>query len=548
MELILWLLVSYYLADHLITDTAYAVRGLDPPRHKERMARLQAGGQDGSAVYRSGRNGASRFFAEAWHDAWDDAHTKRRELREKRQAKTKTQPDGTVDTPGALRPQESGGADGNVIQLDRRAQRPARIPTRQGGNVMTLPRRTGLAAPANGRASLGADSDAWESMEYTHCEHCPADDGPGGTVRHRPDVDPPGDLCDECYGRRRAAEADPEGVENQTVACSRCGAYGRRYDMDLVALYGGGAVLTCPECINLAGVKRPRRYTEADPTAEPQHWPDAEAPEAAPAEVSDPGPADPTPQPNGSVEVPGALRPQPGGSAWRTPGSLYPSLFTTPEAWDAHHETLPAETRRLLAELDTRIERAYPQPVAVSLEEEAAILQARGYSPEVARTGAEEIFADARKHGGSVSIAGFRRLPGEPGGVSGPVGRKSVAAGGTAVKESQEGTQMTTMTSDNATSQPTGETAGLGSAIRFATGMANSMRDAAARTETSIASLTGSEVGPGPIAVLQQAMEAAANAAAAYDAAKAELEKQLSVKEAYDATPDAGNKQFLQND
>lgn len=790
MELILWLLVSYYLANNLFTNAAYAVRGLDPPRHKERMARIQAGG-DPSSRYQSGRHGASRFFAEAWHDAWDDAHTKRQELRDKRKAKkaakdsaqpepTETaepqvQPDGDLDTPDALRPQEPAEPTDNVIPLAGRARRsasaggesagagggsatatisrpaatdaeadrsgpkvdvatpgppqpdgvldtpdalhpqPGQTPgtadptvspdmpdavddlprpmaepgtsvhggpspyefdrgglppgarwvdsyptlhateeagvayeatldaeTRRtlaalaarldaaggdaipitaseqaaviqargypahvawqaaedlreearhsGGTLMVQARPPGWvkATAATGRAPTpvppdapAGESAAPEPVEYTDCEHCTADDGPGGTVRHRPDLNPPGDVCDECYGRRKAAEADPDGPANETVICPRCGEDRRRYDMDYVRLHGDAPELVCPDCINCAGVRRPRRYTDTDPTAEWPGWPAADVATPPPLHTAGSGPVDPAPQPDSTVEIPEALRPSPdtptaagadGGNegpavrergddqpARPTRDDPYPSLFTTAEEWDAHLETLAPETRRTYEALQARIAAARGSGVPVTIAESAALFQARGYPPDVAQQAAEHLHAEARRRGVAVMMGGPRPLPGEkavrrsPDRSEHPHEQPTADGDGAApLKESQEGNRMSVMTSNNAASsaagQPTGETAGLGSAIRFAAGMADSMRDAAARTETSIASLTGSEVGEGPLAVLQQAMEAATNAAAAYEAAQAELQKQVSVKEAYDATPDAGNKRFLQGD
>ena len=492
MELFLLLLVSYYLADHLITDTAYAVRGQDPPRHKERMARMQSGGAP-SSRYQSGRHGASRFFAEAWHDAWDDAHSKRQELREKRKTakaekpaeqaeptNPQAQPDGTVDAPGALRPQERVEPGGNVIPLAARGRR--------------------AAEPEGGTATATLDRPATTS-EAAH------------------DTDKP----NEAPGPR-------PGVPGSTIT---------------------------------------RPNTSEGTAAEYPRWPDAES-------AASDGTGVLAPQPDGTVETPGALVPaSPGartddanGGRYETstasepsaperpsPENPYPSLFTTATEWDAHFATLDPETRRTYEALCARVAAAEGAGTPVTVAEQAALFQARGYPPDVAQQAAERVHTDARRRGGQLMVGRFRRLPGEAGGrwmsrrSEQPQGQPAADGGGTVPsKETQEGNRMSVMTSNNTTGQPTGETAGLGSAIRFAEGMANSMRDAATRTETSVASLTGSEVGSGPIAALQQAMEAAANAASAYEHAKTELEKQLSVKEAYDATPDAGNKQFLQTD
>lgn len=424
------LLVSYYLANNLVTNTAYAVRGLDPPKHKERMARIEHGGQAPVGGYRSGRHGASRFFAEAWHDAWDDAHDKRRELRERRQRRRaagtvvaepiepQAQPDGNVDTPGALEPQDgTPDRDGNVIALASRTRRPA--------------------APVE--------------------------------------------------GDRRTAEPDASGLTVRTAG-------------------------------------QPPQSGQESGTAAP----------AAPPEIPDD--ADDFP----ASVVHGGPSPYdvPSGRSRELPA---PDIHVSWEEFIANEASLDDDTKRALGELNTRFEAANGALIPITAAEEEALLRARGFSPDAARQAATDAHATARRNGGS-RMARFTprtgQAPEQPATDGGPVQEANT----------QEGTQMTTMTSHNATGQPTGETAGLGSAIRFADGMANSMRDAAARTETSVASLTGSEVGPGPTAALQHAMEAAQNAAAAFDHAQAELEKQLSVKEAYDATPDAGNKQFLQSD
>lgn len=461
MELILWLLVSYYLADHLITDTAYAVRGLDTPRHKERMARIESGGKP-SSRYQSGRNGASRFFAEAWHDAWDDAHGKRQELREKRQAKkagkdgtaqpgpaetdAEPQPDGDVDTPGALRPQESAQEpDDNVIPLDTR--RPS-------------------------SASASADPE----------------DGGGG-------VDA------------------PEGPRPQQGPSS------------------GSADPTVPP-------------DAPDATDDAHRW------AAEPGVVHD-GPS------------PYELPPE------RIEDDPYPDLHSTLAECAAHEATLDGETRQVLSAIGARFDAANGAPIPVTVIEQAALLQARGYPPAVARKAAEDLHEGARRRGGTLMAQrpptpgrarettfdapaaddGSTTATGDADDQSGRVDKTPAVADGEAVKESQEGNQMSVMTTGaNSANQPSGETAGLGSAIRFAAGMAKAMRDAAARTEQSMASLSGSEVGQPPIDALNQAMEFATNAAHVFEGAQNLLEKQLSVKEAYDANPDAGNKRFLQND
>lgn len=91
----------------------------------------------------------------------------------------------------------------------------------------------------------------------------------------------------------------------------------------------------------------------------------------------------------------------------------------------------------------------------------------------------------------------------------------------------------------------TGETIGLTPAITYTQEMAESCRQGVASTEQSVAHMQAGEVGQGTIGYLQQAMELMSQAAAAYESAQTELEQQHTVKDAYDANPDAGSKQFL---
>ncbi|MFG1847753.1 hypothetical protein [Micromonospora carbonacea] len=90
------------------------------------------------------------------------------------------------------------------------------------------------------------------------------------------------------------------------------------------------------------------------------------------------------------------------------------------------------------------------------------------------------------------------------------------------------------------------EITGLPTAIIFAQGMANAHKAAAAAGgEQYVAALRGFDVGDGAIATVTHAREMSAQAAAAWDAAAAEMQKQNTVKEAYQAVPDAGNKRFV---
>jgi hypothetical protein len=90
-----------------------------------------------------------------------------------------------------------------------------------------------------------------------------------------------------------------------------------------------------------------------------------------------------------------------------------------------------------------------------------------------------------------------------------------------------------------------GEITGLSSALNYTSAMAATMAEGAAGVETSIASLKAGEVsGPG-VERLAAAQELLAQAQAEFDAAHAAFQQQLNVKEAYEATPGAGNKQFV---
>lgn len=497
MELILWLLVSYYLANHLITDTAYAVRGLDPPRHKERMAKLHDGGER-PAGYRSGRHGASRFFTELWHDSWDRAHDKRLKVRENRQVKRaekkaapraeealsgddaelSAQPDGDVDSPRALRPLED---DGNVVPLHG-------------------PRRR---------------TEAHEAVPPT---------SPSSTERKEPTPAPEPHHANE---NRTPGTATPatSGRDTQPIPQSP----------------SGQVPLTAP----LGPV---RTDTEAPPTGDAVTSPPrtTTAQQSPASTTSSPLSSTPASIPVDAPEQATPVRVVPPSGIEEDP---YPSLFKTPEEWDANLETLSPETRKTLAVLHDRTVAANGTPIPITVAEQAAVFQARGYPPDVAQQAAEESHAEARRRIQTVMTNGFLRLSSEkPKDSADEPHEEPAADGGAAAKKSQEGNHMSVMTNNSNGTQPDAETANLGSAIRFVEGMATSMREAASRTETSIASLQGGEVGPGPIAVLQQAMEQATTAAVAFDQAKAELEKQMSVKEAYDATPDAGSKQFLTTD
>lgn len=90
------------------------------------------------------------------------------------------------------------------------------------------------------------------------------------------------------------------------------------------------------------------------------------------------------------------------------------------------------------------------------------------------------------------------------------------------------------------------EITGLPTAIAFAQGMANAHRAASsAGGEEYVAALRKFEVGEGTISSVGTAREMSSQAAAAWDRVAAEMGRQTTVKEAYDAVPDAGNKAFV---
>lgn len=95
---------------------------------------------------------------------------------------------------------------------------------------------------------------------------------------------------------------------------------------------------------------------------------------------------------------------------------------------------------------------------------------------------------------------------------------------------------------------PNAETTGLTSAIAYAEGMASNASGGVQSIETSVASLQGGGVGGAAIGHFEQAKEHLAAAAAAFGAAQTELEADLTVKESYDARPDAGSKEFVTAD
>lgn len=92
------------------------------------------------------------------------------------------------------------------------------------------------------------------------------------------------------------------------------------------------------------------------------------------------------------------------------------------------------------------------------------------------------------------------------------------------------------------------EITGLSAALAYTAAMANGAAAGAASVEMSLTGLRSGEVGGQTLTHLRQAQEALSQAEAAFQAANADLQTHLSVKDAYGATPDAGSKQFVTND
>jgi len=93
------------------------------------------------------------------------------------------------------------------------------------------------------------------------------------------------------------------------------------------------------------------------------------------------------------------------------------------------------------------------------------------------------------------------------------------------------------------------EITGLQSAIAYAEAQAHAAeQNSLAGGEAYLSSLQGFEVSGQAIEAVALAQEASSDAAAAWRYAAAELAKQLTVKEAYDAVPDAGSKAFVQGE
>lgn len=97
----------------------------------------------------------------------------------------------------------------------------------------------------------------------------------------------------------------------------------------------------------------------------------------------------------------------------------------------------------------------------------------------------------------------------------------------------QEGPAMTT------------EVTGLATAIQYAEGVAAAHVAHSTDAETFASSLAGNGVGDDTVGLVAQAQEASAAAADAWQSVADTLHGHTGVKEAYDATPDAGDKEFV---
>lgn len=90
-----------------------------------------------------------------------------------------------------------------------------------------------------------------------------------------------------------------------------------------------------------------------------------------------------------------------------------------------------------------------------------------------------------------------------------------------------------------------GEITGLQSAIAYAQGSAESAERAAAQDEAAIAALQAGGTSSPALTSLQSSIEQHHTNARHYRAAAEELNRQLQVREAYNANPGAGTKQFV---
>lgn len=137
--------------------------------------------------------------------------------------------------------------------------------------------------------------------------------------------------------------------------------------------------------------------------------------------------------------------------------------------------------------------------------------------------------------------------------VAGPVPVETSATAGfpgplatvTPINRTTHREDTTVTTTEHA---PTGETVSLTSAMSYAESMAAAAEAGVASVEQSMAHLTTGEVTGEALTHLATAQEALSSAASAFTAAHQELLSHQSVQDAYNATPDAGNKAFVTGD
>ena len=92
------------------------------------------------------------------------------------------------------------------------------------------------------------------------------------------------------------------------------------------------------------------------------------------------------------------------------------------------------------------------------------------------------------------------------------------------------------------------EVTGLGSALAHATAMRRAYEESIAGAEQYLAGLEAGGVSGEAVAAVRQAMEAQQQAAAAWATAEQALSRQVTVREAYAASPGAGSREFVTSD
>lgn len=132
MEPLLLALAISFFVKNVAQDAAFAVRGKDPPSARRQAARAQSlgkmtGRNRSSRKPLTGRREGRRFFANAWHDAWETASERRSHVRarraESRRAKWAAadeaqRGDGPSDwgRPAEADPPQTGGGDNQPEQ------------------------------------------------------------------------------------------------------------------------------------------------------------------------------------------------------------------------------------------------------------------------------------------------------------------------------------------------------------------------------------------------------------------------------------------------